>query len=677
MKNFQFIFFRLSLYLVAGILLGFYIELDQADILYIGLVILLFYVFTHYRSRKILFKDALPGISSFLLIFYLGFFTAYYAQPKNDPDHYIQQNLDETDSALILGRITEELKPSAFANRYILEAEGLIDEDITRPFRGKILVTLISDTIKKFTLVPGDKILIPFELKEINGSLNPFQFNYRDYMQSLQVEKQVNLVPSRLSIVGKKSDLRSASWKFREKLIANLDQLKFGPDEIGVFQALILGQKRDISEQLYKNYAAAGAIHILAISGLHVGILLLLLNFLLKPLEKVKLGRFIKPVTLILMLWSFAFITGLSPSVVRAVCMFSFLAVGMQLRRKTSSMNSLFLSLFFLLLLNPYYLFQVGFQLSYLAVFSIIIFQPVIYNLFTPKLKLIDYFWKLTSVSLAAQFGVLPLSIFYFHQFPGLFLISNLVVLPFLGLILILGILVIILSSFNILPGLIESIFQLILHTLNQFINRIADLDTFVLSDIKLSAVQCLALYLLIISIIRLTQRTDFASFSFTLSCVLLFQFTTIYTNLKVPEYESVIFHRSKNSVFTVKNKNELTLYSNYELDSVLLKDYLRERDIEKLNKIQIPKILDLSGNITLVIDTSGNYQLNDFKPELLILRNSPKINLERLLDHYMPQQVIADGSNYKTFINRWKATAENKKLPFHYTGEKGAYIIK
>ena len=443
MKNFQFIFLRLAIYLIAGILLAFTIEITKVQIFFTGVVILTFYLFTFYRAQKILFPDALAGITTYLLIFLLGFSTAYLSKPENQPKHFLNQNIEETDSFFLLGKISEELKPTTYSKKFIVEARQLISHDSENGIQGKILLNINHDSLSTPEINPGTLILIPWNPETINAPLNPFQFSYQDYMRHLQVERQLKIDISELKINGNESDIRSMAWKTREEIISNLRDLDFGKNELAVFQALILGQRRDVSDKLYKDYAAAGAIHILAISGLHIGILLLLLNFLFKPIENIKYGKFIKALLIILLLWSFAFLTGLSASVVRAVCMFSFLAIGLQLKRKTSSLNSLFLSLFFLLLINPYYIFQVGFQLSYLAVFSIIIFQPIIYRLFSPGFKLIDYFWKLTSVSLAAQIGVIPLSIYYFHQFPGLFLITNLVVLPFLGLILIFGIAVI------------------------------------------------------------------------------------------------------------------------------------------------------------------------------------------------------------------------------------------
>ncbi|MCH4824501.1 ComEC family competence protein [Gramella lutea] len=662
--------------MIAGILLAFYIHLSLQIILASGVVILLFFLFAYYRAGRSLFPDALFGFATFSLVLYIGFSSAYFSIPENQSGHYINQNLEPTDSLLVSGTITEELKPTPYSQRFILETEILFEKSQKRKIKGKILLNLPPDSLKASALKPGSRILAPWSPEIIKAPLNPFQFSYKEYLKHLQIERQMNLNSAQVLLIGHETSIKEQAWSFRERLISNLKRYDFEQNELAVFQALILGQRRDLNNEIYKNYAAAGAIHILAISGLHIGILLLILNFLFKPLDSLKIARFIKPALIILLLWSFAFLTGLSSSVVRAVCMFSFLAIGLQLKRKTSSLNSLFLSLFFLLLINPYYIFQVGFQLSYLAVFSIVIFQPMIYGLFSTKTRFLDYFWKLTTVSLAAQIGVIPLSLFYFHQFPGMFLVSNLILIPFLGLVLATGILVIILAYFNLLPVILAHLYEFLLNSMNYSIEWIAQIDSLVFTEIKMSHLQTLALYLIILTFILLSRKPDFKGLVKFLVAVILFQTSSLYGRWTIPENESVVFHASKNSVIVQKGTEHLIVYADKKIENKLISDYIRERNIEKIKTEKIPKIMKMDNKLILVLDSAMNYDLNNFQPDLVILRNSPKINLDRLLLKFSPQQLVVDGSNYRNYISRWRITAKNKKIPFHYTGEKGSYFI-
>ena len=203
------------------------------------------------------------------------------------------------------------------------------------------------------------------------------------------------------------------SAKLRTQVQEALKIYNFKKSELAVINALLLGQRQAVSKELITDYQRAGAIHILAVSGLHVGIILLILSFLLKPIERMKYGTFIKTLCIVILLWTFAFIAGLSASVVRAVTMFTFLAIGLFFKRKYVVEFSFISSLFFLLLINPMFLFEVGFQLSYLAVFGILWTQPKIYSIWKPTFKIIDFFWQLCTVSIAAQIGILPLHLLF------------------------------------------------------------------------------------------------------------------------------------------------------------------------------------------------------------------------------------------------------------------------
>jgi len=465
----------------------------------------------------------------------------------------------------------------------------------------------------------------------------------------------------------------------RGKIIFELKQFNFKPEELAIIQALLLGQRQDISPETYSNYVAAGVIHILAVSGLHVGIILLLLNWVLKPVERLPRGKFIKTLLLLALLWGFAILAGLSPSVVRAVSMFSFFAIGIQFNRRSSALNTLFISLLFLLLVNPDFIFQVGFQLSYAAVFTIVVFQPYLFGLFTPKFKALKYLWGILTVTIAAQIGVLPLSLFYFHQFPGLFFISNLVILPFLGIILGMGILVMLLALSGLLPSILASIYGGMITTLNNFVAYVASKEDFIFQDIYFSILLCITFYLMILATFFLFRNTNIKNLSFFLLTLIFIQVVLIYEKTSGQFEEIVIFHKSRNTVIGVKKGQNLLVYHN--LDSIasaqtFIGDYKTNLNISSLEESSLKNVYEFSDKLVLIIDSSGVYELSGFKPNLIILTNSPKVNLDRIIEKFNPEMIIADGSNYRSYILNWKATGLNKKLPFHATGEKGAFIL-
>ncbi|MDR9457093.1 MAG: ComEC/Rec2 family competence protein [Salegentibacter sp.] len=676
MRFLNFTFIKLSLSFLPGIIAGFYLDMPLQVLFWIISLLMPVFILAYYRARKQIFPDAFFGILVFLVIFILGFLTASLHVPGNRSLHYIKAkvNLQET---LLQARIAEKLKPTRYNQRYIIRAEAFRTEhQEARLTEGKLLLSTEKDATE---FQVGDVLLLPYRPSDINSPLNPYQFDYKNYMEKQAVLKQLRINSAKILKINESSSPISFAENLRERIIKKLQAASFSEAEQSIIQALLLGQRRDISRKIYDQYGAAGAVHILAVSGLHVGIILLILNILLKPLESIKHGRLLKTILLLLLIWGFAHLAGLSPSVVRAVSMFSFVAVGMQLKRKTSVMNSLFISLFVLLLINPYFIFQVGFQLSYLAVFSIVAFQPFLYRLIRPKFKLIKYMWGLLTVSVAAQLGVLPLSLFYFHQFPSLFFLSNLVILPALGIILGLGILVILLSLLNFLPDQLAEIYGQLISYMNQFIGWVAVQEDFLFNEISFSILQSITAYFIILALFYLLIQKTYRTFVFLFLGIISFQLSSIYEKQKHFSEEAVIFHKSRNNLIGLYQNRNLQLYHNPDSLAAaqrIISDYKTGKNITETETDTIKNVLRFRDKNLLIIDSSGIYDIPNLEPDLLLITQSPKINLERVLNLVNPSQVIADGSNYNSFVARWEETCRKQKVPFHHTGRKGAFRI-
>ena len=365
---------------------------------------------------------------------------------------------------------------------------------------------------------------------------------------------------------------------------------------------------------------------------------------------------------------------------VRAVTMFSFVAYAIYLNRPSNTFNILALSMFFILLVfDPMLLFNVGFQMSYAAVFAIVWVYPILQKFWYPKNWLLRQVWQLLSVSIAAQVGVLPISLYYFHQFPGLFFISNLLIIPFLGLILGLGIIVIALILLNSAPNSLIELYNSIISIMNSVIKWVAQQEAFIFKNIPFDSVQLVLSYCLLISMIWILTKNTFKRTLIFLICFIGLQLWSLYNQQNTYEKEQLLLvHQTKNSILAHQKGNELSVFTN---DSSATKNFatsflIHER-VEKLNYQPIRNSYKFNDQNVVLIDSCG---VHDFKPksvDYLILTQSPKINLERLITHLQPKKIIADGSNYYSYVNHWKKTCSHKKLPFHYTGEKGAYIFK
>src|SRR5690606_35199832 len=227
--------------------------------------------------------------------------------------------------------------------------------------------------------------------------------------------------------------------------------------------------------------------------------------------------------------------------------------------------NTLAISMLFLLLFKPLFLFDVGFQMSYLAVIAIVGFQPLLADLWQPQLKPIRKLWDIFTVTLAAQFGVVPVSLFYFHQFPGLFFLSNLVIIPFLGLILGMGIFVILLASFNLLPLWLADIYGGIINLMNSFVRWVSLQERFVFSDLSFSLLQVLTAYFLIVTLVVLSKKPGYKRVTIAMFAVLIFQSVLIFEKKKNQNEEFVVFHKSRHSLIGIKKNATLTVAHNFD----------------------------------------------------------------------------------------------------------------
>ena len=484
-----------------------------------------------------------------------------------------------------------------------------------------------------------------------------------------------------IKLNGIRNSIYGIADQIRMRVSGKLENKGFSEVSIGLLNALVLGRRGELSKEVIDDFKNAGAIHILAISGLHIGIILLLLNVVFKPLEYLRFGKLLKLILILLLLWFFGLIAGLSPSIIRSITMFSFVAFGIIFKKSGSILYSIITSMLILLLMNPNYLFEVGFQLSYLAVFGIVLLQPRIYKWYTSRFMIIDYFWKLVSVSLAAQVFVLPISLYYFHQFPGLFWLTNLLIIPVLGILLLLGILSVLLSSIDLLPEYFVFLFDKLLIGLSTIVKWIADFEQFIVDNLNISFFEMTLCYVILFGSISLMINRNLKYGFIVLFGIVSFQLHSIYSMMMSSQKnEFVIFHQTKASVLIKRVGKQGILYqaSNQDLSHMnVYKDYLREEKIKTISKDSIPGIIAFKNQSILIVDSLGIFQIRNLQNPIILLSHSPKINLDRLIQTVYPKEIIADGSNYPSFIERWESSASENKIPFHFTGRDGAYILK
>lgn len=672
MKVLQFPLAKITLWFIAGILFAFYANPD-AFIIFSALTIAgIGFGIAYYFSNKSFLQNSYFGLVAYVFAFFFGSATLVSHSGYFDRSNYIHQIDDSQKSHSVEVVLRERLKSSIYNNRYVAHVKT-IDGKLCS---GKLLVNLNRSYKENFPI--GTNLQINEKIFRHKKPRNPDQFDYGNYLSTKSIMAQVYVGSGHLKIGNQiQKDAFYYSDQLRTRILNNLERNHFNPTELAVVAALILGQQQDINSDIMQDYQFAGAVHILSVSGLHVGFILMFLTFLLRLLPNTKWNRRIRLSIIIISLWGFAILAGLSPSVVRSVTMFSFVAVGMHLKRNTDIFHTLLVSMLLILAFKPSFLFDVGFQLSYVALFFILWLQPVLAAIWNPKNKIVLYFWQLLTVSFAAQIGTLPLSLYYFHQFPGLFFVTNLLVIPLLSVVMGLGILVMIPAAFNYVPQMLVALLEWSIAMLNKIIHWVASFEQFIISDISLNRYLMMSAYILIIAIIIWLKKPNFGKAIFAVCALIIFQgcyFGTQWSHETQNEW--IVFDVKKSTMITERNGKQITVYSNDKIDkNRLLTSYAVANFSEIMTQKPLRNTAFFNNKKILILDSLSVYP-NHCNPDVLLLTKSPKINLDRLLQNCNPKIIVADASNYKSYIQLWKATCKAQKIPFHATAETGYYKL-
>ena len=675
MKFINFVIVKCSFFLTLGIVLA---SLNISFLLvpvYSLILCVIFLWILRVISKKQLIQNVYFGFVVYTSFFLIGFVSYQIKLPDHDKRHYSHYH-DSGRYSLMELKITEILKSDSYNEKYLAEVKTIEGHHVS----GKTLLYIKKDSLfNSFSI--DNLLLISAQVEPVKPALNPNQFDYSKHMRSMGVHHQIWISKKEILLQDKGSpSLRGVAEGIRQDIIQRVGSYTNENDEFSIFQALVLGQRKEISNTMYDQYAKAGAIHILAVSGLHVGIIYLILTTLFQLIKRVPFSKMIIPISIVICLWGYASITGLSPSVVRSVTMFSLYAIAKNFNRTTNTINTLFLSYFFLLLINPLWLFQVGFQLSYLAVFFILWVQPKLYSFYQPRTYLDRSIWAICTVSIAAQIGIIPLSLYYFHQFPGLFLITNLVILPFLSLLLGGGIMIIILAVLNSLPETIANSYWYLIELLNTYIGWVSDKDAFIIDEIPFSIGKTLFSYLVIFALVLLCKKINYQNLIYSLVSIALLIGVFILDKNEHSRSEMVIFHKSRKTYVGFKHSDNFILYKNEANENLendqLIRSYLTSNNIKFYSEDTIPEVFSINKKLVLIPDSVGNHSKIK-RVDLLILTNNPRVNLDRLIKHIDPKLIVVDGNNYRTFVERWKTSSRKRNVSFHYTGEMGAFIIR
>jgi competence protein ComEC len=510
-------FVRIVFFFIAGILTGIYWPLLDEYHAGISLMVLVGLYFFLTRWSKIN-----PGAVGLLAVFMAGYCNLLFKSESRDASHFLQV---QNSIAAYKAELTEPAEEKTGSWKAIARITAVADETgVWQRVSGRVLLYFSkADFTRPYRY--GDVLLIHGAPVAIAPPANPGEFDYKKFLGYRNIYHQHYLRRNAVLHFDSTGGNRIARYAYQVReqatkvFAAHLD----GQQQQAIALALILGVKEGLDNELTQAYAASGAMHVLAVSGLHVGIMYMVMLVVLKPLTRTQKGKWVLAFISIVMLWGYALITGFSPSVLRAVTMFSFVALARPLNYRTNIYNILAVSAFVLLLANPYLIMSVGFQLSFMAVLGIVYLQPGLYRVWNPKNLILDKVWQITCVSLAAQLATFALGILYFYQFPVYFLFSNLFVIPGATIILIGGILLLAVSPVTEIANLVGMVLTWLIETINAIVFTVEQMPFSLLEPLYISTPQCwLLIFIILFGILLLRNRkfyfavaAAFAAFAF------------------------------------------------------------------------------------------------------------------------------------------------------------------
>jgi competence protein ComEC len=682
-------FIRLLLPLVAGILLQWYLQIPLpvciAGLLSFGIAYVLFFLFPISVRFKL---QWLQGFILNLLLVSIGLLITW----QKDVHHtntWFGQYYHDSDYLVV--RIDEPLIEKAKSYKADGYVESVIHDDSVNSYKGKVLLYFSKDSVQP-ALQYGDKILVNKNLQIIKNSGNPGAFNYQRYAAFQSTFHNVFLKQKDWVKLDDKNVNRFKQFIFtaRENILSILQKnIPAGKDELGIAEALLIGYTNDLDKDLVQAYSNTGVVHIIAISGMHLGLIYVMLVWLFAKIPIINQSKMVQVVLILSCLWLFSLLTGAAASVLRSAVMFTFITAGKNFSRQSSIYNSLAASAFVMLCYNPCFLWDVGFQLSYLAVIGIIVFQKSIYNWLYIKNKWINKIWKLMAISLAAQVLTFPVCIYYFHQFPNLFLITNIIAVPLSGIILYAEIGLVAFSSIPFVGIYLGKMVGWMVWAMNRIILWVSQLSFAVWDNIPSTVASTWLLYAIVIglSIWLLDKNKN----GFRLAMICLFGFTLIqaYENWQIKNQQKII-------IYNVPQHQAIDFVSgnNYNFlgDSVLLEDGVLQNFHLKPARIKLqlnnrvdnmavifkqPLFYQWGNKKVIVIDKPLQFEPVQQKIEvdMIIISKSPRLYIAYLASVFNCKQYIFDASNSLYKIAQWQKECKELNLPFHSVPGEGAFV--
>lgn len=678
-------FLRIFVPLSAGILGGWYFSLHWQPALLATVVALLLFLFFRFSGERSKYYNSwINGISFNILFIALGIALSWFNQLPHQPNwagHFYKEG------DVVQLRLLEPLSEREKTFKALAEISTIYHQQKARKVKGRAMIYFRKDSIAP-ALKYGDVILVRSNLQEIKNAGNPGGFDYKRYALFNGITHQLFVKTNEYKKLSQQQT--SFFWKTmyhaRSYILQTIRKYVKGEMETSIAEALLIGYRDDLDRDLVQAYSNTGVVHIIAVSGMHLGLIYGLLMFLFKRFNRNRRMKLMRAILVIVLLWLFSLLTGASASVLRAVLMFTVIVGAEVLDRKGNIYNSMAASAVALLLFNPFLLWDVGFQLSYAAVLSIVMFMKPIYNWFAIQNKLLDGLWKLNALTLSAQILTLPLCMYHFHQAPTLFLITNLIAVPLSSLVLYSLILLMLVSPITVLANATGWLITKMLWCMNQFILWVDHFRFAVVDGIQHAPIQTILLYAIIAAAgIWLIENNKPALRWLLGFVVCLFAVQAFYRYQTMQQQKLIVYNLSQHTAI------DFMLGDQYYFagDAVLLQDgFLRNFHLKPsriAHRTYHQPNINPTTNRTWTVNNKTILHINQsyrydstirINADVVIISQNPKLYLNQLQKTINCKLLVFDSSNPQWKLKYWKADCRKLGINYFCTSEQGAFVM-
>ncbi|MBC7388261.1 MAG: ComEC family competence protein [Opitutaceae bacterium] len=596
------------------------------------------------KLTNISFKPVFLGILAYSFCFFAGSEIAKTNKEILKADHFSRI----TNAHAYIGVIEDEVNQKGKTNSTIIRVLYVKQDSAWKKSAGRILAYF---PVNGENWVYGDKLLIKGKPVEVEKPLDPLSFDYKKFLSYKNIYHQHFIKGADIAFLvnDPPSKLWETAFKTRAAMAGLIKSALGSGQEFAVASMIILGIKQSVDQDLIDAYSSSGAMHVLAVSGLHVGMIFGLIQMLLGWLTRFKRWNHLFYLIALSIIWTFGFITAFSPSVLRAVVMFTIIIIGKWINKKGNLYNTLGLTAFVILLFEPFMLFNVGFQMSFLAVFGIAYLHPQVFSIYRGQSKIKKWLWEVTSISLCAQLFTFPLGLFYFNQFPTYFLLSNLWVIPLSSAILYIGILFFMGAFWLPWSTVWGFILKYSVMALNKSMYIVSFIPGSLQQTIYFKPWEVMILYAIIISLLLLFYFRNKQWLLTALCFSLVFSTSRIYKYYQLSNTHKVLVGQVKGRAYiTVWHNKDACVWlpSGIDSNSFVVKTQIVKPlsangvNAVKINYLPVRTFLWKYGKIKLQIVTNDNYDFTQEIPDYIFLPSNLK-SVEKYTSNTQIKKVI------------------------------------